>query len=139
MKVFNGLAREHLLRQRAQALSPTARPMHLQAHADGSYAKLISCPKCGGKGLPLHNSLDAAWTAQCLKCAAIFAFHSKGQNPMESIQAAGGHRDRHPFIRERTHNGRKYLDANQLAEADWEARAMGRRARSLGILPSRSP
>lgn len=138
MKVFNGLAREHLARQRARMLSPVGRPTHLQPHADGSFAKLITCPKCSGKGLPLHNSQDVAWTAQCLKCAAIFAFHDSGVNPGDAIRQAKGLRDRAAGIRERTYGGRRYLDADKFLEEDWEARTMGRRANSLGIRSSRT-
>lgn len=134
MRIFNGLAREHLAKQRAQALSPTGRPTHLNPHQDGSFAKLITCPKCGGKGLPLHNSTDAAWTAQCLKCAAMFAFHEKGSNPVDAILNRGGIRDRAIGIRETRLHGKRILDANAYAEAEAIRRDVGhRRAGRLGL------
>jgi hypothetical protein len=136
-RVFNGLLREEIQKHRARMLSPSSRPTQLQPYADGSFVKLITCPKCGGKGLPAQNSLDATWLQDCKRCGALFAFHPQGLTPTEAIQQAGGHRDRHPLIRERGEGKHRHIDANAFAEADWEARTMGRRARSLGILPSR--
>lgn len=133
VKIFRGLAREEVMRRQANTMSPAAAPQQLVPDRDGRLVRLVTCPKCGNKGLPYHNALDAAWTAQCGKCAALFAFHPRGVMPDEAIQR-NGHRSRHPLIRTRGEGKRKYVDGNKHAEWDLERRQAGRRAFSKGLL-----
>lgn len=133
MKVFNGLAREQLERQRIQELSPAGAPQQLIPDRNGRLAVLVTCPKCGLKGLPYANALDAAWTAQCNKCGCLFAFHPRGQTPAEAIHR-NTHRSRHPLIRERGEGKKRYIDGNKHAEWDQERRQLGRRAYSKGLM-----
>lgn len=134
MRVFNGLAREMMQRQRAQAFSPTSRPVHIKQDPNGRFMSLITCPKCGNKGLPMANCTDITWTAQCVKCAAVFAFHDRATTPGEAVKKARGIRDRAPGVVERSHGKTRYLDADRFAEQDLEARSMGaRRAHRVGL------
>lgn len=131
--MFNGLAREAMQIRQLQAASTAGAPQQIIPDAKGRVAVLVSCPKCGMKGLPYANALDAAWTAQCNKCGCLFAFHPRGQTPAEAI-AKNVHRSRHPLIRERGEGKRRYIDGNRHAEWDLERRQLGTRAYAKGLL-----
>ncbi len=133
MKIFRGLAREEVMKRQAQTMSPAAAPQQLVPDKDGRLVRLVECPKCGNKGLPYHNALDAAWTAQCGKCAALFAFHPRGVTPDEAIRA-NGHRSHSPLVKKRGEGKRAYFDGNKHAEWDEERRQLGRRAYAKGLL-----
>lgn len=134
MKVFNGLAREALQRERVKAFSPTSAPQQILPDRDGRLMRLVQCPKCKGKGVPYANALDATWMAQCIKCAALWSVHPTGITAQEALRQAKGHRSRHPLVRERGEGKRRYIDGNKHAEWDLERRQLGRRAYSRGLL-----